>query len=63
MLKTHHLLLCLAVAYVTMSTFEDRVQRHQTHVMEQLHLTTPLRGPLFLKETIERSRLCKLQFP
>ena len=39
---SHYLLLCLAVAYVTMSTFEDRIQRHQTHVMEQLHLTPPL---------------------
>ena len=56
MLKAHYLLLCLTVAYVTMSTFEDRVQRHQTHVMEQLHLTPPLRGPLFLKETIKKWR-------
>ena len=55
-----YLLLCLTVACVTMRTFKNRIQRHQTHVMKQLHLTLPLRGPLCLKETISRSRQCKL---
>lgn len=55
-----YLLLCLTVACVTMRTFKNRIQRHQTHVMKQLHLTLPLWGPLCLKETISRSRQCKL---
>ena len=55
-----YLLLCLTVACVTMRTFKNRIQRHQTHVMKQLHLTLPLWGPLCLEETISRSTQCKL---